>query len=205
MQKAMQSLEHGGLSDLEANAAHKTIRNCQSNIENIDEVTAIEIGAETNSLINAIQAAYKIYLTEYWQDFEGFINNYVAGVTPDGERKSGAFYGQFQCMELGVGVNDLLCFKGRDPMHDEAGDLFRQVINANYGTNIPMSGIEQQALQNYRAVAFGDDEMAKAQALMQLREIQRDSGTLRNGVIYYTLATDQSYQQAKDICSGKQL
>ena len=202
MQRAMQDLEKGGLKDWEERAAYITIQECQSNIENIGEVTTIEIGAETNSLIKAIQTAYRFHLTDYWQNFERFIDNYVSGLTPDGERRNGAYFGQSQCLELGVGINELLCFKGRDPMNSETGDLFRQIVNANCGTNIPMSGVEQQALQEYESVAFGDDEIAKAQALIHLKEVQRDSGTLRNGGTYYTLATDQNYQDAKAICTG---
>lgn len=205
LQRAKQALDKGDLEYFEKQTTNKIIQNCQSNIENIEEVTTIEIGAETNSLIKAIQDAYKIHLEEYWQDFERFAEEYVTGLTPDGKRKDGAYFGQSQCLELGIGIDELSCFKGHDPMKGETGDLFKQVINTNYGTNIPMNGVEQQALEDYRTVAFGDDKTTKAQAFIHLREIQRDSGSLRNGVIYYTLATDKKYQEAKAICSEKKL
>lgn len=204
MQKSMQELEKGGLKDFEEQAAKQTIQESQRNIENIDELTTIEIGAVTNSLIKAIQTAYSFHSTDYWSDFERFIDKYVSGLTPEGNQKNGPYFAQSECYELGVGINELLCFKGKDPMSGETGDLFRQIINTNYGTNIPMSGIEQQALQDFNAVAFGDDEIAKAKAFVHLREVQRDSGKLRNGLgSYHLLATDQDYQDAKAICAGK--
>lgn len=206
MQKAMQELEKGGLKKFEEEANKQVIQNCQSKIENIDEVTTIEIGAVTNSLIESMQTAYSYHLTDYWSDFEKFIDKYVLGLTPDGKLKDGPYFAKSQCYDLGVGINELLCFKGKDPMSGKTGDLFRQIINTNYGTNIPMSGIEEQALQDYNAVAFGDDEIAKAKAFVHLREIQRDSGSLRNGLgNYHLLANDQAYQDAKAICAGKTL
>lgn len=205
MQRAMQTLEESGLEDYEERAANITIQECQSNIENIEEVATIEIGAETNALIKSIQTAYQFHLVDYWQDFERFVDKYVTGLTPDGKFKSGAYFGQSQCLTLGVGINELICFKGRNPMSGETEDLFRQIVNSNCGTNIPMSGVAQQALQDYESVAFGDDEMAKAQAFIHLKEVQRDSGLLRNGRSYYTLATDQNYQDAKAICTGRNL
>lgn len=205
MQRAMQDLKNGGLRDFEEKAAKMTIQDCQSYIENIEEVATIEIGAETNSLIEAIQTAYKFHLTDYWQNFERFIDEYVLGLTPNGEPKNVAYFGKSQCLKLGVGISDLLCFKGRSPMSSEACDLFKQIVNGNYGTNIPMSGVEQQALQDYEAVAFGDDEIAKAQAFIHLKEIQRDSGALRNGGTYYILAANQAYQDAKAMFTGRNL
>lgn len=187
-------------------ASDMIIQKSQSYIENIEEVAAIEIGAETNSLIEAIQTAYQRNSTEYWQNFEKFIDEYVLGLTSEGKLKSGFYLGQNQCLSLGItSVNDLLCFKGRDPMKAETCDLFRQFVNNNYGTNIPMSGVEQQAKQDYEAVASGKDEIAKAQAFIHLKEVQRDSGKLKNGGFYYILSSDKNYQDAKTICAGRSL
>lgn len=205
IQRNMQKLAKGGLMDFEERAAKELIQKCQSYIENIEEVTTIEIGVETNSLITAIQNAYKIHLFDYWHNFEKFIDEYVTGLTSNGNLKNGTYFGQRQCYTLGVGIKELMCFKGHDPMSSETCDLFRQIVNANYGTNIPMSGVEQQALQDFESVAFKDDEMAEAQALIHLKEVQRDSGTLRNGGTYYILATDQNYQDAKAMCMGRNL
>lgn len=205
MQQTMQKLEQGGLMDYEKASANMIIRECQSVIENIDEAATIEIGAQTNSLIKSIGLAYTAHLNEYWQNFEEFINKYVLGLTPDGEKIPGTYLGQSQCLELGVGIKELSCFKGISPTSKEAGDLFRNVINANYGTNIPMSGIEEQALQNYNAVASGNDEIAKAQAYVHLMEVKRDSGALMNGGSYFLLATNQDYQNAKAMCTGRKL
>ena len=205
MESAIEKLKNDDLKDFEERAYNSVVQNCQKNIENIEEVTTIEIGATTNSLIRSIQKAYQFHLEDYYQNFEGFIDDYVVGIAPDGSLKNGAYFGQAQCFELGIGVNELLCFKGRNPMLDETGDLFRQTINANYGTNIPMASDAKQALQKYEAVAFGDDEEAKDQVFIHLKEVQRDSGILRNGGEYYILANDQAYQEAIERCSERSI
>lgn len=205
MQRAMEDIKNNNLKDFEKTALNMTIQKCQSNIENIEEVTTIEIGAETNSLIKAIQTAYQLHLNKYWDNFENFMDGYIIGLTPEGKPKYGTYFGQEQCYQLGISINELLCFKGRNPMSSETEDLFRKIVNTNYGTNIPMSGVEQKALQDYDTVAFGHDEIAKAQAFMHLKEIQRDSGKLKNGGLYYTLATNKDYQNAKAICTGRSL
>ena len=204
MQQAMQKLKQGGLKDYEKASANMMIRECQSVIENIDEAATIEIGAHTNSLIKSIGLAYTAHSNEYWQNFEEFINKYVLGLTPDGKEIPGMYFGQSNCLALGVGIKELSCFKRISPTSKEAGDLFRNVINANYGTNIPMSGIEEQALQNYYAVAV-TDVIAKAQAYVHLMEVKRDSGELMSGGNYFLLATNQDYQNAKAMCTGKKL
>ena len=199
------SLNAGGLKDYEEVAWKRLIADCHTYVENIDEVTTISIGATTNSLINAIQKAYQFHLNDYWQDFDRFIDEYVTGLTPDGKPRNGAFFGQSQCLLLGVGPEELSCFKGRNPMSNETGDLFRKLINNNYGTNIPMAGVVDQARSDWEAVAFGDDVEAKDRALMTLKEAQRDAGILQNGGTYYLLATDKNYQDAKSRCSGKNI
>lgn len=201
--RCSERLNEGGLRDFEERAMTMVIDDSQSYIDNIDEVAKIKIGATTNSLIKAIQTAYKIHLNEYWQDFEGFVDEHVVGMTPDGKLKNGIYFGQSECLTLGIGVDDLSCFKGCNPMSDEVCDVFRRSINDNYGTNIPMAGVEEAALQEYEEVAFTGDEEAKDNAFTHLKEVQRDSGTLMNGGTYYLLATNQQYQEAKDRCAGR--
>ena len=152
MQQTMQKLEQGGLKDYEKASANMIIRECQSVIENIDEAATIEIGAQTNSLIKSIGLAYTAHLNEYWQNFEEFINKYVLGLTPDGKEIPGMYLGRSACLELGVGIKELSCFKGISPTSKEAGDLFRNVIGS-----------------------------------------------------YFLLATNQDYQNAKAMCTGRKL
>ena len=200
------SLEKGGLMDYEKRAKQMVIESSKIYIDNIDEVTIIEIGSVTNSLIEAIKKAYQYHLVEYWQNFEKFMEKYIIGLTPDGKLKAGSFFGQSQCYELGVGLKELsICFKGKNPMTAETGDLFRKLINTNYGTNIPLTGVEEAALKEYESVAFGTDTDKKDQAFICLKEIQRDAGALKNGGDYYILATNQNYQEAKARCSGRSI
>lgn len=205
MQRAMEKKQNGNLRSFEENAMDSIIRDCQNNLENLDEAAVINIGAQTNSLIQAIRTAYQFYLQDYYRDFPKFMNDYVAGLTPDGEFKNGAFFGKSQCVELGIGYNDLLCFKGQNPLSADAGDLFRQYVNANLGTTIPTEAESQQALKDYEAVMFSNDKVAAAKALKHLKEIQRDAGILKNGGSYNLLANDQHYQNAVNISSGKTL
>lgn len=204
MQQAMEKIKNGNLNDWDEGVEKNIIIERQRNIENIDEVTTIDIGAETNSLIEQIKTQYEMHLVDYYQDFERFINEYIFGLNPDGKPKDRATSGKFLCMSLGVGANELLCFKGKNPMKGETGDLFKQTVNHIYGTNIPMSDIENQAHQAYKEAAYSGDELEKAQAFMHLREIQRDAGKLKNGGSYHLLAYDQLYQEAKAICTGRQ-
>lgn len=200
MQSCMQSIASGTLSEEEKNAYNKVISECQSYIDNIDEVAIIEIGADINDLIGCIQKAYKFHLNAYWDNFEKFISDYVIGVNPDGRAMA---FGSDLCYELGIDASDLLCFKGCNPMSAEAGDLFKQSVNSKCGTNIPMSGVEEQALKEYETLAFSDDELEKSKAYVRLKEIQRDSGLLKNGSTYYILENNQAYQKAKSECSGR--
>ncbi len=202
---ARETLGKENTSDFEKEVANSLLENAENNIEHLEEITTIEIGAETNSLIQAIQTAYKINLNEYWENFENFLDKYVVGITSDGHLKNGAYFGQSQCLKLGISRDDLSCFKGKDPLQNEAADFFRQKINAQFGTTIPMSSEEKKAYDDYNEVVFGSDELAKEKAFVQLKEIQRDSGTLRNGNTYYILSTNEAYKNAKaSLSSGKQ-
>lgn len=205
IQTTKQELERTDLKDYEREALKRTIQECQSNIENIEEVTTIEIGATTNDLIDAIQKEYQANTGEYGELFERFINSRITGLTPDGKHKEGLYIGQSACLELGINDQDLMCLKGQIPVEGKTEDIIRQLVNANYGTNIPLSGVVEQAQRDYDSVKYREDEVAKAKALMHLKEVQRDAGILRNGGAYYTLTTDQTYQDAKAICSGKTL
>ena len=206
MNRCIQALEKGGVKDFEVVALNSVIGDCQEYIDNIDEVTTIEIGGTTNSIISGIQSAYKLYLNDYWQNFEKFADEYIIGLTPEGNFKNGSFFAQSQCYQLGIGISELAsCFKGKDPMSNEAADDLKKLVNYSYGTNIPMAGVEQQALQEYQSVAFSFDQAAKDKAFVNLKEVQRDAGSLKNGGTFYLLATNQDYQEAKARLEQKNL
>ena len=139
-------------------------------------------------------------------NFENFIDKYVLEVSQGNHRRPKMM---MSCAEashnLGIKYEDIQCFKDQDPRKDEAADIFKQIINDNYGTNIPMSEVRNQAYDDYEKVALSGDKVSEANALIHLKEIQRDDGALKNGLIYYTLATDEDYQEAKRICSVNQV
>ena len=171
-------------------------------LRNIDEFAVMEIGSTTNDLIEQIQLAYQLYPDEYFKDPESFITNRIIGYTPDGKRLDRTSYGLGQCIELGITLNDLSFLKDRRPVDQETADMLRKNVNNILGTDIPLSGVEEQALKDYES---SEDELSKAEAYVRLKELQRNSGKLKNGGTYFFLADNQNYQEAKAMCSGRQL
>lgn len=175
-------------------AGKRSIETIHTSLDNIDECTAIYIGSCTNHLIESIKKAHDIYTLEYYKDFDAFLKKYILA------SGAGAFIdAQSYCLHLGVGIKELQCFKGCDPNKDEPGDLFRQIINVNYGTNIPMAADLRYVKQEELATSENDKDLVYG------KEILRDAGderVYRNG-LFYPLAVDQEYQEAKARISGK--
>lgn len=189
IKEAMEELEKSNLDVYARSAKNRAIEEYKRDIDNIEEIAIIEIGASANNFIRGMQTAYQAHPNDYSQNFEKFIDDYVlSGGLLQKERGT-----------LGIGKDELLCFKDRNPMSNETGDLFRQIVNANFGTNIPMSNDEQEALQAYENVDR-KDKLATAEAFVHLKEIERDSGALKTGESYYPLVSDELYQEAKAIC-----
>ena len=174
-------------------------------LNNLDEMTIIEIGASTNSLIDAISRAYNDHLTDYHNNFERFMDDYIIGITEDGQLKSGAFYAQRECAVLGITTDDLEAIKGVAPNSEEVADILRQDVNEKLGTSIPMANEMYEAEVEYQAALDSGDKELENAALVHLKEVQRDSGKLRNGGKFYLLANDQDYQAAKAQTSGMSL
>ena len=198
-------LEKPNLKDWEIKGTSMAIEECKKNIANVDEVSRIEVGSVVNTLIQKIQNAYKLHLNEYWSNFNRFMEDFVIGLDREGKPRNGIFFGQGECLELGLGLRELSCLQNQNPMDPKFGDSLRTLVNNTLGTNIPMAGVEEQALEDYNKVAFSTDEVAKAEAFVHLKEVQRDAGTLRAGGIYYPLANDINYQDAKEILNEKTL
>jgi hypothetical protein len=203
MSDSSRKLQGESFNQANGAVAQMVVETCQGELANIDEVTTIEIGSLTNSLIGAVKKGYEFHSAEYWRDFEGFCDKYIVGLTADGGLKEGQFLGQAQCAILGIGVHDLSCLKGSNPGSEDFGDSLRQEINQSMGTNIPMASDVRQAQEDYVSVCYGQDDVAKAQAFTHLKEVKRDAGEARNGGIYYPLATDRDYQAAKAMVSGR--
>ena len=193
-----------GLTDNYARAWTMGFKEYENNIKNIDELAVIKLGSTTNGLISAIRRNYKNHFSEYWDTFENFINNYIIGKTQDGQIIPGSDASAVDaCRELGITLEDLMCFKGHDPLSDEMCDAFRQYININFGSNIPLSSVERKAEENYFSLPYNADEAEKDKAYLHFKEIQRDSGQLCKYGNYYFLADNKCYQDAKARCAER--
>ena len=194
-----EKIVQSGVSDFDKNVANKVIQTAQNNIDNIDEVTTIKIGSEVNSLIKYIQYGYSREGSEYHNQFDKFMEKWVLGeYDREGNKKPGPAAVDY-VYSLGITGEDLQCLKGTIPIKREFGDELRQRVNAVMGTKIPMSGVEENALKEWENAT---DE-TKEQAFVTLKEVQRDSGSLRSGNTFYTLANNQMYQEAKSHISGR--
>lgn len=150
----------------------KKVQEAQHKIDNIDEVTTIEIGRQVNSLINL--------LTDY------ILRTRAGNLTSVDDREIRFMLDRY-CLFLGITKEDLQCYKRADSGTD-FGDAFRQRVNTIMGTNIPMAGVVEKAYREYENA----NEENKDQAYVTWKELQRDSGQL-DGL----LSDDQCYQEAK--------
>lgn len=192
IRRAKQRLEEGKYNSQEQKIADEMlIKECTTFINNIDEVVAFEIGRQTNQLIRGFQTAFKYHTSEYFKNFSEFVDNYVRGITPDGKEKNGTFFCQSQCFDLGVGIQELSCFKDNDPLKEETGDVFRTIVNANFGTNIPMAAEVKQAEEAYTTNPCKE-------TLMHLMQVRRNSGNNRENMMEVSqLSINQENQEQK--------
>ncbi len=174
------------------------IKILQNQLDNLDEITIIEIGKCTNRIIEVIQQAY---LKNMWQytngSFEEFIHRHVTPIKDDGDISIRDRLARFECERIGIGLKDLLFFKGKDPTKEETVNQFLQIINEDYGVNIPMVGVEKQA-QNELLNSIGKNEVESIENYLRARELARDSGSC--GI---PLEMDAYYQEMKRKRIGK--
>ena len=173
-----------------------SIQDAINNLDNLDEVTTIEIGSGVNHLIDRIQCAYGKEQAAYHNNFELFMKEFIFD----------SVFVPESIFMLGITMEDLQCLKDTLPTERNYGDELRQRVNAVMKTTIPMAMEEEEAIREYENA---DDEN-KDQAFVKMRETQRDSGSLKlfeHLSILNTLANDQEYQEAKNrvSCKNKQL
>lgn len=192
MRRAKQRLDEGKYNnDAFKKGDEMLIKDCSTFIDNIDEVVAFEIGRQTNKLIRGFQIAYKYHSNEYFKNFSEFVDNYVRGITPDGKEKNGTYFCQSECFNLGVGIQELSCFKDNYPLKEETGDIFRTIVNANFGTNIPMAAEVKQAEESYITNPCKE-------TLMHLMQVKRNSGNNGKEMMdVRQLSTNSEYQEIK--------
>lgn len=203
--KAQKELSQPGLKKHEIAADNIIISNAQSNLNNIEEVTTIEIGYLVNSLLKHIRDSYRKDINNYFSDFEKFMEKWVVGeYDKDGKRT----YTVVSNLVRGLGITseDLQCLKDSLPNEETFGDVFRQRVNSAMGTNIPMAGVEESARREWDAVQTNASEEDKERAYVAFKEIQRDAGSLKHdSLVYFVLANNQAYQEAKEHISGRSI
>lgn len=189
---AQKQLSRTDLRDFDKSAYEYSIKASQDQINYIDEAAVIDIGEITNRFIQNLQTQFQLNLNIYFTDFERI----ASGVM----KKTGID------KILGLNIDDLQCFKGQNPYDSNVTDMFKGIINANFGTNIPFNGVAEKAANDYKNVLFSDetDEVQKAEAFVRLREIQRDSGLIKyNFNLAPLLSLDMKYQEAKSLCESR--
>lgn len=172
------------------------IQDTKNNLDNLDEVTTIEIGSGVNYLIKRIQRAYGKDQAAYHNNFESFMKEFIFD----------SVFVPESIFMLGITMEDLQCLKDTLPTERSFGDKLRQRVNDVMKTTIPMAMEEEEAIKEFENAT---DEN-KDQAFVKMRETQRDSGSLKlfeHLSILNTLANDQAYQEAKNrvSCKNKQL
>lgn len=70
-----EKLNQPGISEFDQIVANKVVTNAQRNLDNIDEVTTINIGSEVNGLIKQIQYAFSKDGSDYFNQFDKFMEN----------------------------------------------------------------------------------------------------------------------------------
>lgn len=179
-----------------------------SGIENSEESAKIEIGKDTNDIIKEMQFLQARYLREYYEKFDSLIREKMFALDNNmrpietgkwAENCIGRVHNQIY--RLGIKFEDLLCFKG-NPNLAEAGDLFRDSVNQNFGTTIPMTGELEAAEQTYKEADAGSYE--EAEAYVKCCEMKRDAGLMVDNIDrYFTLNADQKYLDAKELCGSR--
>lgn len=163
------------------------VQKMQSYLDNIDEVTIIRIGNDVNRIIEQFQNTIKTNPLNIYNNFYSTVQSWY-------------MYSPIvlELHELDLKLSDFECFRTMN--YTEAVNKFIELMNVNFGTNIPLPGAVDEALNEYYEKT---DEQEKAQAFMRLRELQRDSGLLEHAGDFTLLNNDKAYQQAKEICSSK--
>lgn len=180
-----------------------------SGIENSEESAKIEIGKDTNDIIKEMKFLQDMYFHQYYEKFDSLIrekmfalDNNMRPIDHKEWSKNCIGRVQDQIYRLGIKFEDLLCFKGSANL-SEAGDLFRNLVNQNFGTTIPMTGELEAAEQTYSEADF--DSYEQAEAYVKCCEMKRDAGLMVDSAsdFYYTLNTDQRYLDAKELCGSR--
>ena len=204
--------------EVDSNAIPPTRDYCKkwkNAIENSEEATKGKIGTCTNDIIKEMQKLCEEDMHSYFQNFDSLISrklltldNFGNCVNPENWNKvfgeeRGIGRVSRQVSSLGIEFKDLLCFKGRDPHSAEACDSFKNLVNQNFGTTIPMTGEVKMAKEAYDSIPV-TDSYAKAEAFIRMKEMERDEdGYSMTNDLCTILSTNQAYLDAKALCGGR--
>ena len=188
-------LENPSLNERQKNSCRWKITESQHRIENIDEVTLINIGDNVNNLIETIKKGFQENLRMYYFQFDAFMEKCCLG--NDDEKVSHYPSRYSYAKKLGITKEDLQCLKATHPFKGDFGDELRQRVNFVMGTKIPtvkeMNKIEKQ----YNNIDAITDEKTADQVYVDYQEMCRDAGLLKNDLGYFLLADNVQYQEAK--------
>ena len=166
--------------------AQSILHSSEDVLDNIEDATIIEIGYLTNTILKQIENKFNQDSNSYYLDFECFITSLIDN---SNAIKTG----------LGLSLEDFTCFKGKLPTDPLVQDLFKQNINNQFKTNIPLNEEVQKTREAWQS-APDDDEYAKALAFINLRDMQKNNGNLKTGPSTYVFLTNNpAYQKAKKI------
>ena len=207
MERYKKELEDQRLNEGVKAAAKKNLLFTQHEIENIDELTLIEIGAAVNYLIEKIKMYYRNNGnngTMYFQQFDSFMEEFCLKNVPGRDLVC------IQADLLGLSKEDLQCLKDTVPINANFGDELRQKVNFAMGTKIPTSEemlMLQTEFNNTQRLDINVSEEIKDQALVDYMEMRRNAGMDKRlmPVDSPFLADNPKYQAAKDRLSGRSL
>jgi len=198
-------LAEGNLNDFDRQIEQRIIANTKTAVENIDEVAMIEIGGAAKTLVSQVKNAVMSNPVDFYRNPTLFLDSKVRGIREDGSPMRGQYWGQQQCMQLGINTKELYDIFGKDPLSANTEANFINYVNTQFGTQVPTEAELRHAEERYKEARKSGNESLIAEATVNMLECARNAGRTRNGGIYYPLAQNETYLSAKQIMSGRSL
>ena len=174
-------------------------------IDNIDEITEIEIGAIVKYIIEKVKEACSRFPTQFFSHFKEPVALCL-------EKNKKAVEDVYTILD--ISLDDLAeYFQGKNPSDKEVQDQFIEFVNFTLGTRIPKIGVEEEAMSRYLNLlkssthdssSVGEQQTSVdiACAYCYLKDIQIASGTAKLGGVYSYRASDKEYLQHKEFLTS---
>lgn len=187
------------------NTAKNFIQYNKNDLNHIDEVTTLFIARSVNNLVRDVQFGFYQDMDKYFNNFDIFVDNWVI-FTPPKPNVEQSFPNHYSISfyDLGMTKDDLECLRGTNPDNIGFGDKLRQKVNDFYGINIPMDGELEKAKRKLSEIT-DTDSIEYAQAFVNLKEVQRDTGEFYNTQGAVIMSNIPQYQEAKARISGRNI